>query len=156
MLTEYVQAALKKAKYEILQDDDSYYGEIPGFKGVYANAATLEECRNELREVLEDWILLSISRHLPLPIVDGIELKMMYRQFRSIPGRPKLIAGELHTSDDFDLCYQCGFDYFKGLFVSSRKNWQPAKMLTSTETSKRPGLPTLSPGWGEVWSGGRH
>ena len=75
MLTEYVQAALKKAKYEILQDDDSYYGEIPGFKGVYANAATLEECRNELREVLEDWILLSISRHLPLPIVDGIELK---------------------------------------------------------------------------------
>lgn len=68
MLTEYVQAALKKAKYEILPDDSSYYGEIPGFKGVYANAATLEECRTELREVLEDWILLGISRHSPLPI----------------------------------------------------------------------------------------
>jgi predicted RNase H-like HicB family nuclease len=76
MLTEYIQSALKKAKYEILHDDGSYYGEIPGFKGVYANAATLEECRNELREVLEDWILLGISRHLPLPIVDNIELKV--------------------------------------------------------------------------------
>ena len=76
MLTEYVQAALKKARYEILPDDNSYYGELPGFKGVYASAGTLEECRNELKEVLEDWILLSISRHLPLPVVDGIELKV--------------------------------------------------------------------------------
>jgi predicted RNase H-like HicB family nuclease len=76
MLTEYIQAALKKARYEILSDDSSFYGEIPGFSGVYANAGTLEECRNELREVLEDWILLSISRHLPLPVVDGIELKL--------------------------------------------------------------------------------
>jgi predicted RNase H-like HicB family nuclease len=76
MLTEYVQAALKKARYEILPDDGSFYGEIPGFKGVYANASSLEECRNELREVLEDWILLSISRHLPLPVIDNIELKV--------------------------------------------------------------------------------
>jgi len=58
MLTEYIQAALKKARYEILSDDSSFYGEIPGFSGVYANAGTLEECRSELREVLEDWILL--------------------------------------------------------------------------------------------------
>jgi predicted RNase H-like HicB family nuclease len=76
MLTEYIQAALKKASYEILPDDSSFYGEIPGFSGVYANADTLEECRNELREVLEDWILLSISRHLPIPVIDGIELKL--------------------------------------------------------------------------------
>ena len=76
MLTEYIQAALNKARYEILSDDGSYYGEIPGFKGVYSNAGTLEECRKELREVLEDWIMLSISRHLPLPVIDGIELKI--------------------------------------------------------------------------------
>jgi predicted RNase H-like HicB family nuclease len=76
MLTEYIQAALKKARYEILADDGSFYGEIPGFKGVYANSSTLEECRNELREVLEDWLLISISSHLTLPIIDGIELKI--------------------------------------------------------------------------------
>ena len=76
MLTEYVQAALKRAHYEILPDDGSYYGEIPEFKGVYSNASTLEECRNELREVLEDWILISISHHLPLPVIDHIEIKV--------------------------------------------------------------------------------
>ena len=76
MLTDYIEAAMKKARYEILKDDHSYYGEIPGFQGVYSNADILEECRKELREVLEDWILLRVSRHLSLPVVDGIELKV--------------------------------------------------------------------------------
>jgi predicted RNase H-like HicB family nuclease len=74
MLTKYIQAAMRKAKYEILPDDGTFYAEIPGFQGVYANAATLEECREELEEVLEEWILLRVSRNLPLPVVDGIEL----------------------------------------------------------------------------------
>ena len=67
-------AALHKARYEILADDGSYYGEIPGFEGVYANATTLEACRDELRDVLEEWILFRVSRNLSLPVVDGREL----------------------------------------------------------------------------------
>lgn len=55
---------MRKAKYEKLEEDNSFYGEIPDFKGVYANEATLEECRNELESVLEDWILFSISKHI--------------------------------------------------------------------------------------------
>jgi predicted RNase H-like HicB family nuclease len=74
MLTEFLQAAMAKAHYEILSDDGTFYGEITGFEGVYANASTLEECRSELAEVLEEWIFLRISRNLPLPVVDGIEL----------------------------------------------------------------------------------
>ena len=74
MLTKYTQAALRHAKYEILDDDGSFYGEIPMCNGVYANAATLEECREQLEEVLEEWILLSVYKNLPLPVVDGIEL----------------------------------------------------------------------------------
>ena len=74
MLTKYIQAALRKAKYEILPDDGSFYGEIPGFQGVYANADQLEKCREELEEVLEEWLLLGISRNHTLPVVDGIEL----------------------------------------------------------------------------------
>lgn len=66
-------AAMKKAKYEILPDG-TFYGEIAGFKGVYANADTLEECREELEEALEGWVLLRISLHLPLPAIDGVEL----------------------------------------------------------------------------------
>ncbi len=71
MLLNYINTALHKAKYEILSDDRSYYGEIPGFDGVYANAPTLEECRDELTEVLEEWILLRISLNLPFSAVRG-------------------------------------------------------------------------------------
>jgi predicted RNase H-like HicB family nuclease len=74
MLLEYIQAALRHAKYEILPDDRSYYGEIPECTGVYANAGTLEDCREELREVLEEWVLFRVHRNLPLPIMDEIEL----------------------------------------------------------------------------------
>lgn len=76
MLTTYIHAALGKAKYEILKDDGSYYGEIPGFKGIYANAATLEKCREELEEVLEEWILFRISKNLPVPSVGKLRLKI--------------------------------------------------------------------------------
>jgi predicted RNase H-like HicB family nuclease len=76
MITEYISAAMRKAKYEILEEDKTFYGEIPGFDGLYANENTLEECRAELEDTLEDWILLSISKNTSLPVVDGIELKV--------------------------------------------------------------------------------
>jgi len=76
MLTDYIQAAMHHAKYEILPDDGAYYGEIPGFNGVYATAENLEDCRKELEEVLEEWILFRIHKNLPLPVVDGIEIKI--------------------------------------------------------------------------------
>ena len=76
MLTDYLNAALRRAHYEILPDDQTSYGEIPDFEGVYANVATLEDCRTELAEVLEEWILFRVSRSLPLPVVDGLELKI--------------------------------------------------------------------------------
>ena len=74
MLMSYIGAAMRRARYEILPDDGTFYGEIPGFDGVYANAASLEACREELGEVLEEWILFRVSRNLPLPIVEEIEL----------------------------------------------------------------------------------
>jgi predicted RNase H-like HicB family nuclease len=62
MRTGYIKAAMRRAHYEILSDDGSYYGHIKGFTGVYANADTLEACRDELEEVLEEWILLRASQ----------------------------------------------------------------------------------------------
>lgn len=76
MLTKYIQAAMRHAKYQILEKDGIFYGEIPGFQGVYADTDTLEECREELQEVLEEWILLGLQLGHALPIVDGIELKV--------------------------------------------------------------------------------
>lgn len=74
MITEYVRAALRKAHYERLQEEDGFYGEIPGFTGVWASAPALEKCRDELREVLEEWLLFRIHRNLPVPEVDGLGL----------------------------------------------------------------------------------
>jgi predicted RNase H-like HicB family nuclease len=74
MLLDYINAAMGKARYEILPDGEGFYGEIPGFQGVWANAPTLEECRRQLQSALEDWLLFSIERHDPLPVVGGIEL----------------------------------------------------------------------------------
>lgn len=59
MLTEYIQKQLLKARYELLEDK-TYYGDIPGLKGVWANAKKLEDCRKELQEVLEGWLILKL------------------------------------------------------------------------------------------------
>ncbi|MCI0393659.1 MAG: type II toxin-antitoxin system HicB family antitoxin [Chloroflexi bacterium] len=74
MLTNYIRAAMRQARYEILEDN-TFYGEIPGFEGVYANADTLESCRDELQEVLEGWLILGLRLGHPLPEVEGIRLE---------------------------------------------------------------------------------
>ena len=73
MLTSYIQAAMQRAKYEILEDD-TFYGEIPGLQGVYANAKTRDACREELQEVLEGWIILGLRLGHTLPEIEGIRI----------------------------------------------------------------------------------
>lgn len=70
MFAEYLQAAMSHAQYERIEDG-SYFGSIPGFQGVWANGKTEEAVRQELLEVLEEWILLGIAKHDTLPVVDG-------------------------------------------------------------------------------------
>ncbi len=77
MFNEYIEKKLKLARYKILKDG-SYFGEIPGVRGVWANAKNLEGCRQELKEVLEDWFLLKIRARERIP---GFEIKIGYRQF---------------------------------------------------------------------------
>ena len=60
MILKYIEAAIKKAEYKKI-DDGSWFGEIPELKGVWANGNSVEECRNELLEVLEEWLLLKIK-----------------------------------------------------------------------------------------------
>ncbi|MBI4272788.1 type II toxin-antitoxin system HicB family antitoxin [Candidatus Uhrbacteria bacterium] len=66
MLTEYINRQLHKAKYKLL-DDQTYFGEIPQVRGVWASADTLEKCREELQEVFEDWIILKIRDRETIP-----------------------------------------------------------------------------------------
>ncbi len=73
MLTSYIKAAMARATYEQMEDG-SYLGRIPGLDGVWANAETVEVCQKELQEVLEEWIMIGLACHLPIPPIDGVEL----------------------------------------------------------------------------------
>ena len=66
MLTEFIQKALEKAHYKFLEDG-TWFAEVPGFQGAWANAKTVEECRHELTEVLEEWLILKIRDRDPIP-----------------------------------------------------------------------------------------
>jgi predicted RNase H-like HicB family nuclease len=75
MLTEYIAAAMKRAQYKIIEDDGTFFGEIPGFPGVWSNADTLEQCRTQLQEVLEGWLVLKLrDRDDDLPVIDGLNI----------------------------------------------------------------------------------
>ena len=73
MLTEYIRAAMSRARYKIL-DDGTYFGEISGLQGVWANAKTLEVCRDELQEVLEDWLIVKLRHGDPIPRIGRVQL----------------------------------------------------------------------------------
>lgn len=72
MIISFIGKQLKKAQYKLLKDG-TYFGEIPDFDGVWANAKTLEGCREELEEVLEDWLVLRIRQDDRIP---GLKIKI--------------------------------------------------------------------------------
>jgi predicted RNase H-like HicB family nuclease len=67
MLSNYLHEAIKKAKYEVMDDAGSIYAEIPDCQGVYAKASSFEECRSNLIEVLEEWFLIRLRHNLYIP-----------------------------------------------------------------------------------------
>ena len=66
MLSQFLKDSLSKATYTILEDK-TYYAEIPNLRGVWANAKKLKDCRRELKEVLEEWLLLKVQKHETIP-----------------------------------------------------------------------------------------
>jgi len=76
MLSEYVTKKLQQARYKLLKDG-SYFGDIPGLKGVWANAKNLEDCRGELQEILEDWLILKVRDREAIP---GFTIKVDRRE----------------------------------------------------------------------------
>jgi predicted RNase H-like HicB family nuclease len=75
VIRQYVERALHRAHYEQLEDG-SFCAEVPELRGVLATGKTLEGCRDELAEVIEEWILVRISRGLAIPPIDDIEVKV--------------------------------------------------------------------------------
>lgn len=76
MIVEYLKAALERATYEMIDDEEPFYGEIDGVEGVWATGKTLEACRRNLSQALEDWILFSIHRGATLPVLGDVALEL--------------------------------------------------------------------------------
>jgi predicted RNase H-like HicB family nuclease len=76
MLTAYIHAAMHHAHYELLPDNEGFYGEVEDLPGVWAQALTLETCREELQSVLEGWLLLGLRLGHHLPVIDEIDLNI--------------------------------------------------------------------------------
>lgn len=66
MLTQFINKKLALARYKLLKDG-VYFGEIAGLKGVWASAKTLEDCRHELQEVLEGWLVIKMMTGEKVP-----------------------------------------------------------------------------------------
>lgn len=75
MIRQYVDQALRRAHYDKL-DDGTFCAEVDGLPGVLASGTTLEECRDQLAEVVEEWVLVRIARGLDVPPLDNIEVKV--------------------------------------------------------------------------------
>ena len=72
MLTAYIEAAMRRAHYELIEDRKPFFGSIPECPGVWASGETLEGCREELQSALEDWIVLGLRLGHPIPPIDNI------------------------------------------------------------------------------------
>ncbi|HRQ41501.1 MAG TPA: type II toxin-antitoxin system HicB family antitoxin [Chloroflexota bacterium] len=73
ILSDYVLQAMSEAVYDKLEDG-TFAGRIPTCIGVVAFGETLRECEDELRSVLEDWLLVGLKLGHPLPVLAGIDL----------------------------------------------------------------------------------
>lgn len=69
MLSEYIARQMNRASYKLLADG-TYFGEIKNIQGIWADGTTLEACRDELRDVLESWIVVSLRHGDTIPEFD--------------------------------------------------------------------------------------
>jgi len=67
MLVEYIEEALKRAKYEIINDSEPYYGEVEELPGVWATGKTPKETEKNMCEAIKLHIDGLKEEHLPIP-----------------------------------------------------------------------------------------
>jgi predicted RNase H-like HicB family nuclease len=66
VITNYINEALHRARYAVV-DDGVFCATVPGLPGVIATAKSLEDCRDQLAEVVEEWVLVRVSGGLSVP-----------------------------------------------------------------------------------------
>ena len=76
MPTEYIQAAMTRARCECLPDDGGNSCEIPDLPGAWADGEDEAAARSEPQGALEGWIALGLSLGHPFPALDGVEIRV--------------------------------------------------------------------------------
>jgi predicted RNase H-like HicB family nuclease len=77
MLARFLDVAMELAHFQIIQEDGTFWGEIPGFQGVWARHQTLAGCQRELREALSDWLALRLKLGLEIPELAQMNLNQI-------------------------------------------------------------------------------
>ncbi len=72
-ITEYVQAALRQAVYEV-DENGVVIARVPGASGFYAQGSTFEEARENLRDAIEGNVTLALQLNLPIPELPGVSM----------------------------------------------------------------------------------
>ncbi len=67
-LPDYIDWAMHRAQYA-RNGDGTFFGEIPGFQGVWSCSDTEASATEELQGVLQGWVSLRLERGLSLPTV---------------------------------------------------------------------------------------
>lgn len=80
IITEYIEASMREAQYEQLEEDEGFVGTIPELEGLLGYAKTREACEQDLREALEGWLLVSFHHHLPIPPKCGFDLRVVEQE----------------------------------------------------------------------------
>ena len=93
MILEYVEKALSHARYDIIEDKTPYYGEVPELAGVWAKGLTLDECRKNLVDVIESWIIVRLRRGLPIPPIDNCTIDDLVRRESSVGAKITPLSG---------------------------------------------------------------
>jgi predicted RNase H-like HicB family nuclease len=73
LLDDYIDAALRTAKFEKIDKGTRVYAELPQFRGAWADGTTRDEVAKTLRQVLKGWIELQLDRGQPLPRLKGVQ-----------------------------------------------------------------------------------
>ena len=72
-LQKFIENQLQTAQYEYDKSVKSWIGWLPRFRGVYSQGKNLESVRNQLAEILEEQVFLSVKNRKP---VKGFSLKL--------------------------------------------------------------------------------
>jgi len=77
-INSYIEKLLKKANYEYDKQTKNWCASLDILPGAYAQAETVEGTREQLAEVIEDYILISLHEHHSLPNFKKLDFQKQF------------------------------------------------------------------------------